>query len=124
MSAFGKRLKGINPEEIAERVKALREKEEHGITPQDPDGYPEICQTCGSRRIAYIHSESKDLNDFKFNDDGFGTGYLPEGDVGINDGEDIDFYYCLNCGQIQGKWPLTEEAIEEALGPLEDEEDE
>ena len=130
MSAFAKRMKGMNPDEIASKVKELRQKQyleackESGVTPRlDKDDQPERCQQCGSPRIAYIHSEPKDLNDFKFNDDGFGTGYLPDDSVGINVGEDIEFYYCLNCGQIQGDWPITEEQTEEALGPIEDEDD-
>jgi len=35
--------------------------------------------------------------------------------IGIGSGDYIEFIYCLNCGQIQEKFPitLTEEDIEE-----------
>lgn len=39
-------------------------------------------------------------------------GYVPR-DLGIGGGDAIHFIYCLDCGQIQGKFPVPPTAIEE-----------
>lgn len=45
-------------------------------------------------------------------------GYAPR-DMGLeNDyGDYIHFSYCLNCGQIQGKWPIKKCELEMKEGP-------
>jgi hypothetical protein len=40
-------------------------------------------------------------------------GYVPR-DLGIGGGDDVHFAYCLDCGQIQGKFPLPITRMEEA----------
>lgn len=71
------------------------------------------CQTCGSERVADITGKSVDLNNVQI-----GTkehdGYVPT-DMGIGDkgyGDYIEFRWCLNCGQIQGRWPRAKTKIE------------
>lgn len=32
-------------------------------------------------------------------------GYVP-GDLGIGGGDDMEFDLCLDCGQLQGTWPM------------------
>lgn len=39
------------------------------------------------------------------------NGYVPY-DIGIGGGNYIFINYCLNCGQIQGNWPLPKSKIE------------
>jgi len=34
-------------------------------------------------------------------------GYL-NGELGIGSGDYLEIDYCLNCGQIEGQWPLPE----------------
>lgn len=38
-------------------------------------------------------------------------GYLPH-DLGIGGGDDVDITVCLDCGQLQGTWPLPESKLE------------
>ena len=42
-------------------------------------------------------------------------GYVPR-DLGIGGGDDVQFDYCLDCGQIQGKFPLPRTALETPRG--------
>ena len=35
--------------------------------------------------------------------------------VGIGGGDYVHFKYCADCGRIQGKFPLSDEAIDEAF---------
>jgi hypothetical protein len=38
-------------------------------------------------------------------------GYVPSG-VGVGGGDYLKFDYCLDCGQIQGKWPIQSSDFE------------
>jgi hypothetical protein len=38
-------------------------------------------------------------------------GYVPE-DIGLGGGDYIDIKICLNCGQVQGKFPLPKSKLE------------
>jgi hypothetical protein len=40
-------------------------------------------------------------------------GYVPGG-VGIGGGDYVEFVYCLDCGQIQGEFPVPEHELESA----------
>lgn len=68
------------------------------------------CQSCKSHRVATAHGSCKDLSYFCLGDTEH-DGYFPEG-VGLGPGEDIELDYCLDCGQIQGKFPLPLSPIE------------
>jgi hypothetical protein len=39
-------------------------------------------------------------------------GYVPM-DLGIGGGDYMEISYCLDCGQIQGTWPLSKTNLEE-----------
>ena len=41
-------------------------------------------------------------------------GYVPR-DLGIGGGDDVQLAYCLDCGQIQGKFPLPPTQMEEMV---------
>jgi len=71
------------------------------------------CQQCGSNRIANISGKTSDCNNGFIEGKDF-DGYVP-GDIGIGEGDYIELTWCLNCGQIQGEWPVY---------PSQDEEDE
>lgn len=65
------------------------------------------CIKCGSERIISISSKSSDLNYFQYNGKEY-EGYVVE-DIGIGEGGDyIEFSWCLDCGQIQGNFPIEE----------------
>lgn len=73
------------------------------------------CQKCNSTRIASIDAKCNDMCSIFIEGDAHSiteAEYVPEG-LHIGGGDYIDFDYCLDCGQIQGNFPITEEAIEE-----------
>jgi hypothetical protein len=43
-----------------------------------------------------------------------GDGYVPD-DIGIGGGDYITFTYCLDCGKIQGDFPISQEAVNGAI---------
>ena len=69
-----------------------------------------ICQRCESTRILEASAHADDRQAWRIgNKDG--DGYLP-GDFGIGRGEDMMIAVCLDCGQLQGKWPLPPSEFE------------
>jgi hypothetical protein len=62
------------------------------------------CNKCGSVRIIRIDAKCNDL--FSYEIDGFDyQGYVPS-DLGIGGGDYIKFNLCLECGSIQGNFPI------------------
>lgn len=62
------------------------------------------CQKCNSEKLASVGAKCSDLCNFETT--GFEHhGYVPEG-FGIGGRDYVDFTYCLDCGQIQGKFPI------------------
>lgn len=62
------------------------------------------CQRCSSDRIAEVNAKCSDccgVSIAKYND----GGYVPD-DMGIGGGDYVEFRWCMECGQIQGTWPL------------------
>ncbi len=73
------------------------------------------CQRCASSRLARILAHcsdmcSVDLAGRHLHD------YVPR-DLGIGGGDDVQFAYCLDCGQIQGKFPLPPTQMEAPAKP-------
>jgi len=71
---------------------------------------PTQCQRCSGSRLARILAHcsdmcSVDLAGHHLHD------YVPR-DLGIGGGDDVHFDYCLDCGQIQGKFPLPPTEVE------------
>lgn len=62
------------------------------------------CQRCNSTRVLSISAHASDM--FNWTLDGAdGDGYLPR-DFGIGGGDDLHTDICLDCGQVQGVFPL------------------
>ena len=84
------------------------------------------CKKCQSPRLAEILAKCSDCCQIVYNGATY-EGYPPE-DFGIGEGgDDVAITLCLNCGQVQGKWPRPEPDISEEVGwdnPAEEEEDE
>lgn len=62
------------------------------------------CDKCNSKRVMSIGSKCSD----NFNADcenGEYLGYVPD-DLGVGNGDYIEFSYCMDCGKLQGKFPL------------------
>lgn len=70
------------------------------------------CQRCESDRIMTVSGKCSDLCCANINGNDH-DGYVPK-DIGLKDryGDYVELDYCLNCGQIQGKWPIPECALE------------
>jgi len=68
--------------------------------------HPVTCQKCKSTRIFEVNSKASDCHWTYFNgkED---VGYL-NSNIGIGGGDYLEMTYCLECGQIQGKWPLPD----------------
>lgn len=72
------------------------------------------CQQCKSDRILYVNGKTSDCFTAhayykKLEHDG----YVMK-DIGLGDDSDcIILSYCLECGQIQGQWPIKDHEIDE-----------
>jgi len=62
------------------------------------------CQRCDSDRILSVSGKSNDMNDFEFKNKKRND-YVPSG-LNIGAGDYIHFKTCLECGQIQGNFPV------------------
>jgi hypothetical protein len=78
-----------------------------------PPPQGKTCQTCKSPRLASITGKSVDLNNVQIGGKEH-DGHVPT-DMGIGDkgyGDYIEIDWCLNCGQIQGRWPRAKTKLE------------
>lgn len=80
------------------------------------------CSRCKSNRIASIGSKSSDMNTTSIGD-AEKEGYVPD-DMGIGGGDYVEFNWCLECGQIQGQFPLLPCELETGGEDEEDTDDE
>jgi hypothetical protein len=70
------------------------------------------CQKCNSDRVADVYGKCSDLCTVEYK--GYEhEGYVPTG-IGVGGNDDLQFKYCLDCGQIQGKFPLAAASLEKA----------
>lgn len=69
------------------------------------------CYTCKNNRIAEIDAKCSDLCCVTVGDNDQ-QGYVPH-DMNIGGGDYIRIKYCLNCGQIQGQFPLSPTKLEQ-----------
>jgi hypothetical protein len=49
------------------------------------------------------------------NEDRFIDGYVPT-DLNVGGGDYMEVRFCLECGQIQGEFPISEEVVKETFG--------
>lgn len=71
------------------------------------------CQRCQSERLISTSACVKDTCYLRLDSGQRYDGYVPS-DIGMGDSDDdmMEWEYCLNCGQIQGQFPLPETQIE------------
>jgi hypothetical protein len=69
-----------------------------------------ICQRCGGRRVAHVLGHCSDMCGIDLAGRHY-YGHVPR-DLGIGGGDDVQFTCCLDCGQIQGAFPLPPSAME------------
>lgn len=78
------------------------------------------CQRCKSPRVATLSAKCSDMCGWS-TDEFEHRGYAPE-DVGVGGGDYIQLSYCLDCGQIQGEFPVKQEAVDSLrIGALKEE---
>lgn len=61
------------------------------------------CQRCGSDRVLHCSAHASDCQMYSIKEKGK-QGYAPYIE-GICGGDDLGPTICLNCGQVQGKFP-------------------
>jgi hypothetical protein len=69
------------------------------------------CQNCQSERIIGVGAKCSDL--FQAIDRRTGReklGYVPK-NLEIGGGDYIDFEYCMDCGRIQGQFPINDDVL-------------
>jgi hypothetical protein len=69
------------------------------------------CIKCNSIKLLSVCGHSRDSFDMTNLETGEEyDGYVPE-EIGIGGGDDVEFIYCANCGQIQGAFPVNAEYV-------------
>ena len=75
------------------------------------------CQRCGSDRIINVNGKCSDLCSVIYKGLEH-DGHVPAG-IGLQDegawGDFVIIEYCLECGQMQGQFPVAEETVVRAL---------
>ena len=74
------------------------------------------CDKCNSKRLVSIVSKSSDCNSMWVGQEDYEhIGYILP-DLGIGNDEDyISFAYCLDCGKIQGDFPISDDVVKDTL---------
>jgi hypothetical protein len=68
------------------------------------------CQKCKSERILSVNAKCSDLCNASIGGQEK-DGYVPD-DMGIGGGDYVEFDLCLDCGQLQGAFPLDKSELE------------
>lgn len=69
-----------------------------------------ICQKCQNDRVVRVNAKCDDRIHINLNGVEH-DGYVPS-DMNIGGGDYINAAVCLDCGQLQGKWPLPPSVLE------------
>ena len=67
------------------------------------------CQQCKSERLLNVNAKCNDCCDVYYKDESL-VGYVPR-NLQIGGGDCIEFVLCMECGQVQGKFPIPEEEV-------------
>ena len=68
------------------------------------------CKSCNSKRIATVNGKTSDMCSVRVGNKEH-NGYVPD-DMGIGGSDYIDFKYCLDCGKINGNFPMPVTKLE------------
>lgn len=74
------------------------------------------CQQCDSERVLKVSGKTSDMC-FVSLGQKERNGYVPGG-LNIGEGDYLDFAVCLDCGQLQGKFPVAADAVPEGLAEV------
>ncbi len=69
------------------------------------------CDKCESDRLLTVYVQGRDTHSLEYQGKDY-QGYMEEG-LGLrgNYGDAIQFKLCLDCGKVQGKFPIPEQNI-------------
>ena len=70
-----------------------------------------MCQKCKSERLCSVYGKSADCSRVEIGNVEH-LGYIPY-HLGVGGGDDIEFVFCMDCGQLQGKFPLPVHELEQ-----------
>ena len=68
------------------------------------------CHRCGGKQVASVFTKAPDATWWRLG------AHEHEGILsysGVGSGENVQFDYCIDCGQIQGEWPMPKRAWDE-----------
>ena len=68
------------------------------------------CKVCKKDMLVKVQAKCKDMCRIQYNGNEY-DGYTPGG-IGIGGGDYVEFTYCLNCGQIQDSFPMSDEWLQ------------
>ena len=72
------------------------------------------CQRCNSKRLFKIDGKSSDRNIVEYDGKTYVNMYVPmDAGIGSDDSDCIVITYCLDCGQIQGEFPVYPDLADE-----------
>ena len=71
------------------------------------------CMNCGSVRVANISGKCSDMCVVRVGDREK-NGYVPGG-IGVGGGDYLEVCWCLECGKIQGDFPIAESTVDEVF---------
>lgn len=69
------------------------------------------CDKCDSKRILQVSAKSSDCCGVSLCGVSH-DGYLPK-DLGVGGGDYVEFRLCLDCGKVQGNFPLPKTSLEQ-----------
>jgi len=67
------------------------------------------CDKCGSEKIVHVNGKCGDSVYILYKENEK-SGEVPR-NIGIGEGDYIKMDYCLDCGKIQGKFPVDDRVI-------------
>lgn len=71
------------------------------------------CDKCSSDKILSVFGKCNDCSNVEIKSIGYSEeGYLPQG-LGIGGGDYIEFLMCLDCGKVQGSFPIDTSSMED-----------
>lgn len=75
------------------------------------------CQKCSSNRILSLSGKTSDCFGAQYQGQKYDGYVLSDVGIGEDTSDYIEFSYCLECGQIQGKFPIDEKTLQDQLNP-------
>lgn len=69
------------------------------------------CQSCNSDRIANVYAHASGNGSISYR--GLTTDDYFQNIENVCSGDDMDITVCLDCGQLQGKWPVKDPVFEQ-----------